>query len=1026
MKQAEIDEEFRAFMEAEPELAQKVKNYERWRSSYSPLQKERLAADCSEYYPGVMRGDNFDLDVIEEEGYSPDKLDDRVKDFFQNTSDMKPSKFVKSAESTPKSERVPKRVGVVLSGGQAPGGHNVICGIFDRAKAYHPDSRIFGFMDGPRGIFSGNYYLLTRKIIDGFRNTGGFDMLGSGRDKIESEEQFQKSLEICDRVLNLDGVVVIGGDDSNTNAALLGEYYESKGSKCRVIGAPKTIDGDLKVQPYIPLSFGFDTACRTFSELIGNCCVDSLSAQKYYHFVRLMGRSASNIAIECAMQTMPNFCFIGEEVMAKKWGLEELTKQLVDMIEARYKDQNKNYGVVLFPEGLIEFIPEFDKLITELNELGDSLGDHAEPEDIAPKLSADNKRVFEYLPLFLKRQLLLGRDPHGNVQVTRIETEKLFAATVKSELQKRFGSEEKADLIFRPQFHAFGYEGRAGLPTLFDSAYCFALGATAVQLIIANKTGLIASVTGLDKESPAEWDCGGVPVTSLCVIERRKGKDKPVIRKALVELLDDPNHKTLNNSPFYAWTFLRGLCQKYDLYQIPGPMQFDFASFDIPVMLRIELQGCAPMLTRMVKQVLGTAPEINLSNGEEKFFTDLLELCASQFGKALDEKQCKIDWPAPGEHFNFVGGRRPKSALQIARGDKGYNVPIQSFGEVGGDANGHFFSPDVFANVTCIEDETTQCMKQEDEPYLRKMFPNTYGRHLVRMSKVLNSSEESAKKTLGAVGIVFCGRQTPGGHDLVAGLYDMCNGKKSDAPAVRIVGFVGGSRGFFAGQAVELTGAKIDDVRHHGGYDIFGRTQDKFCSSRQEAEEIAKIMKQHGLSSLLLIGGVRTATSACILAEYLEELNNNERMANPSSPSFMNVVAVPMSQGGSFTNEFIEQPLGFDSTSRATARLAANTEIDGSSGRKYYYFLRTMEGGERNVNSSHLTLEVGLQAKPNYIIVSEVCSDKKYSLQDVVSDIADMVQRRWESPGRKNFGVSFPMFLPWILFSKDVHSDVCA
>jgi diphosphate--fructose-6-phosphate 1-phosphotransferase len=650
------DEEFIKFQASEPELAKRVQTYERWRGSYSPLQRERLQADCSEYLPGVLRNDNFDLQVIEEEGYSADKLDNRVKTFFQNTIDMKPLTFAK-ATATTNEERQPKRIGVVLSGGQAPGGHNIICGIFDRAKSYHPESRVFGFMDGPHGIFSGNFYLLTSSIINGFRNTGGFDMLGSGRHKIESEEDFAKSLDVCDQVLRLDGVVVIGGDDSNTNAALLGEYFKSKGSKCKVVGAPKTIDGDLKVMPYIPVSFGFDTACRTFSELIGNCCVDSLSAQKYYHFVRLMGRSASNIAIECALQTLPNFCFLGEEVKAKKWGLKELTKQLADMIEARYKNQNKNYGVVLLPEGLIEFIPEFEKLIAELNDLGDSLGDHASPEDVAAKLTDGNRELFDYLPLFLKKQLTLDRDSHGNLQVAAIETEKLLAATVKSELEARFESKEKVALVFKPQFHAFGYEGRAGLPTLFDSAYCFALGATAAQLIIAEKTGFIASVTGLDKQSPVEWECGGVPVTSLCVIERRKGKDKPVIRKALVELLDDPNHKTLNNSPFYAWTFLRELCQVYDLYQIPGPMQFDKDSFDIPVMLRIELGGSAPMLSKLVKQVLGTTIDVNFADGEEKYFADLLALCKSQFSKALDEKQCKIDWPAEGEHFNYVGGR---------------------------------------------------------------------------------------------------------------------------------------------------------------------------------------------------------------------------------------------------------------------------------------------------------------------------------------------------------------------------------
>lgn len=993
------DEEFQKFLTQEPALAQKVTVYDRWRGSYSPLQKERLEADCSVYYPGVMQGDNFDLEVVEEKGYSGDKIDDRVKSFFPNTIDMKPLQFVKSTTKSEAGSNPPLRVAVVLSGGQAPGGHSIICGIFDRAKAYNPESRVFGFKDGPHGIFSGNFYLLTESIINGFRNTGGFDMLGSGRHKIESEEQFSNSLKVVE-MLKLNGVVVIGGDDSNTNAALLGEYFKSKGSQCKVVGAPKTIDGDLKVMPYIPVSFGFDTACRTFSELIGNCCVDALSAQKYYHFIRLMGRSASNIAIECALQTLPNACLLGEEIKANSTGLKELSKQLADMVESRYKNNKKKYGVVLLPEGLIEFIPEFEKLIAELNDLGDSLGDHASPADVAAKLSPENKALFDYLPLFLQKQLTLDRDSHGNLQVAAIETEKLLAATVQAELEERFGSKEKAATVFNPQFHAFGYEGRAGLPTLFDSAYCFALGATAAQLIIAGKTGLIASVTGLDKKSPAEWKCGGVPVTSLCVIERRKGKDKPVIRKALVELLDDPNHKTLNNSPFYAWKMIRDLCSTYDLYQIAGPMQFSSKSFDIPFMLRIELEGSAPMLSRLVKQVLGTTLEVDFSNGEEKYFSDLLELCKSQFNNALDEKPHKIDWPAAGEHFTFVGGTRPKSALEIALGDEGYYLPTESFGFLGGDARGQFFSPGVLSSVQCIEDETTQCMDPKDESFVSKTFPNTYRRPLVRVKQ---STDGSAPSGLGTIGVVFCGRQTAGGHDVVAGLWDMCNGKQCTNPAVRVVGFIGGSRGFFAEQMIDLTAAKVDDMRHQGGYHLLGRSQDKFCQDRKEAEKITGILRKHSIKSLVLVGGVRTATSACVLAEYLEEQNAKERQTNPSNPTLFSVVSVPMSQGGSFTNEFIEQALGFDSTSKATARLAGNTEIDGSSARKYYYFLRTMEGGEKNVNASHLTLEVGLQAKPNYILLGEECSDKKLSLKDVVSDIADMVQRRWEG-AKKNFG----------------------
>lgn len=512
------------------------------------------------------------------------------------------------------------------------------------------------------------------------------------------------------------------------------------------------------------------------------------------------------------------------------------------------------------------------------------------------------------------------------------------------------------------------------------------------------------------RQIQAHFECSNFHthlLESLCVIERRKGKAKPVIRKALVELLDDPNHRTLNNSPFYAWKILRDLCQVYDLYQIAGPMQFSTDSFDIPFMLRIELDGCAPILSRLVKQVLGTTLEVDFSNGEERYFNDLLELCKSQFGNALDEKHFNIEWPNKDEHFTFVGGTRPKSALELALGNQGYDVPAESFGFLEGDARGQFFSPEILNSVQCIEDEKTQCMDLKDEPFVAKAFPNTYHRPLVRVKQFAGGPAPSAiKKTVGTIGIVFCGRQTAGGHDVVAGLWDMFNGKQCTNPAVRIVGFVGGSRGFFAEQMVDLTAAKVDDMRHQGGYHLFGRSQDKFCKDRDEAEKIYAILRKHGIQSLVLIGGVRTATSACVLAEFFEEQNQKERQTHPANPTLFSVVSVPMSQGGSFTNEFIEQALGFDSTSKATARLAGNTEIDGSSARKYYYFLRTMEGGEKNVSASHLTLEVGLQAKPNYILLGEECTDKKLSLKDVVSDIADMVQRRWEGPGKKNFGVS--------------------
>jgi diphosphate--fructose-6-phosphate 1-phosphotransferase len=381
------------------------------------------------------------------------------------------------------------RVGVVLSGGQAPGGHNVIAGIFDAIKSMSSESVLIGFLNGPHGVFSGNFVEIDGQFMDLYRNTGGFDIIGSGRHKIERPDQFAASQSVCE-TLNLDGLVVIGGDDSNTNAAVLAEYFAANGCRTCVVGAPKTIDGDLKNE-FIPISFGFDTACKTYSELIGNVALDAASSQKYYHFVRLMGRSASHIALECALQTRPNACLIGEEVVANGDSLSGITQSLVQMIVTRAAE-GKDYGVVLLPEGLIEFIPEFNTLINEINEIlgaDDEGTDSAAPPlqhteaSVLAQLSNANKAVFSYLPANIKQQLMLDRDPHGNVQVAKIETERLLASTVAAELE-HLRQQGRYDGNFQPQFHAYGYEGRSGLPSVFDSTYCYTLGNTAAILIM--------------------------------------------------------------------------------------------------------------------------------------------------------------------------------------------------------------------------------------------------------------------------------------------------------------------------------------------------------------------------------------------------------------------------------------------------------------------------------------------------------------------------------------------------------------
>ena len=450
----------------------------------------------------------------------------------------------------------PVNIGVVLSGGQAPGGHNVIAGIYDFCKKV--GGNMYGFRYGPRGVFTGKYVKIDDKFMDEYRNMGGFDMIGSGRDKIKGEDQFAASAKVCNE-LELDGLIIIGGDDSNTNAALLAEYFQSVHHRTHVIGCPKTIDGDLK-NDYIPLSFGFDTACKIYSELIGNICVDALSAQKYYHFVRLMGRSASHITMECAFETHPNYTFIGEEIKAKKKSVKEITREVVELIVERAK-LNKNYGVILLPEGLIEFIPEMGALIEELNDV--IAGGHTEQADIAAHLKEQSRALFEYLPQSLKDQLTLDRDSHGNVKVSQIETEKFIVSCVEKELDA-LKKEGKYAGSFNSLCHFFGYEGRCGLPSCFDTNYCYALGYNAGILIHEGLNGMMSTISNLDQPVEA-WTAGGVPITMMMNIERRAGKDEPVIKKALVELDGLPYQRFLEQSQEWKLN---------DCYSFPGPIQF--------------------------------------------------------------------------------------------------------------------------------------------------------------------------------------------------------------------------------------------------------------------------------------------------------------------------------------------------------------------------------------------------------------------------------------------------------------------
>ena len=485
-----------------------------------------------------------------------------IKKLFPNTYGMPVLTFEPSNLSE---QGEPINVGVILSGGQAPGGHNVISGIFDGIKAINKNS--YGFLNGPSGLVNHDYIELTPDIIDQYRNTGGFDIIGSGRTKLEEESQFEKGLEICKK-LGIKAIVIIGGDDSNTNACVLAEYYLQHKSGIQVIGVPKTIDGDLKNE-MIETSFGFDTATKVYSEVIGNIERDANSAKKYWHFIKLMGRSASHVTLECALKTQPNIALIGEEVEQKNESLDDIVTYMANVVKTR-ADQGMNYGVALIPEGLIEFIPAIKRLIQELNDMiaanqkeFDKISDNDKIKFISEHLSKDNADLFKSLPETVSKQLALDRDPHGNVQVSLIATESLLAEMVAKKLDQ-WKKEGKYKGKFATQKHFFGYEGRCAAPSNFDADYCYSLGRVAALLIKSGKTGYMSSVRNLTKPA-AEWVAGGIPITMMMNMEKRSGKMKPVIQKALVKL---------ESGPFKYFESKREEWASKTLYKYPGPIQY--------------------------------------------------------------------------------------------------------------------------------------------------------------------------------------------------------------------------------------------------------------------------------------------------------------------------------------------------------------------------------------------------------------------------------------------------------------------
>lgn len=531
----------------------------------SPLQIERLKYQPK--FPSSLAEGINSLEMAEGSATQSVRDQEQIQELFKNTYG-KP--VVTFKHSTMSKEAGIRNVGVILSGGQAPGGHNVIAGLYDALKQANSANKLYGFLGGPSGIIDGKYVEFDDKFIDAYRNTGGFDIIGSGRTKLETEEQFEKSLAVCKK-LNISAVVIIGGDDSNTNAALLAEWFVKHNAGIQVIGCPKTIDGDLK-NDQIEISFGFDTATKTYAELIGNIERDANSAKKYWHFVKIMGRSASHVALEAALQTQPNITLISEEVEEKKMSLESIINYMCDIIVKR-ADMGKNFGIAVIPEGLIEFIPEMKSMIANLNDIMASLENDSafvnattirDKFDIVEnRLEANNAKVYASLPVLIKGQLLADRDPHGNVQVSKIETEKLLIEMISTRLEEL---KSQGEFIgkFNAQSHFFGYEGRCAFPSNFDADYCYSLGFNAFALISFGLTGYLSSVRNLTAPA-SEWVAGGIPLTMMMNMEKRHGEMKPVIQKALVKL-DGPVFKQLeDNREDWAMN---------DRYLFPGAIQY--------------------------------------------------------------------------------------------------------------------------------------------------------------------------------------------------------------------------------------------------------------------------------------------------------------------------------------------------------------------------------------------------------------------------------------------------------------------
>lgn len=770
----------------------------------------------------------------------------------------------------------PLRVGCVLSGGQAAGGHNVVMGLFDMIKKLHADSVLIGFLNGPHGIFSNNYMEITAEYMNLFRNTGGFDMIRSGRHKIESDEQFRNSLDNCTK-LDLDGLVVIGGDDSNTNACLLAEYFAKQNAKTKVVGCPKTIDGDLQNE-HIPVSFGFDTATKVYSEAIGNLCADVISSKEYYHFVRLMGRSASHIALECALRTQINCVLIGEEVEAKKMTLSQVTNQVADIICNRAK-LGKNYGMILVPEGLIEFIPEMSVLIKEINELLSKSFEGEIRKYVSKHLTFQSQALFNFLPQSISNQLLLDRDPHGNVQVSKIDTEKLLILLLQAELRNR-----RQDKIysgkFKPLSNFFGYEGRCALPSNFDSQYCYSLGLNAAVLIREGVSGYMSCIKNLTDKNPANWTAAGCPLPTMMGVERRHGQDKPVISKALVRL---------DGGMFKAYEAVRDMWAVLDAYKSPGPIQFQGAASD-----EINFMVKAPDAAQLVSEAERLAKKEQAGNTLERDFESLSELSQSRVKDVATIPQqlekgditvtaVKKQFPV-SEHVGEL--MREEFATLVKHQPANYFVEVQD------------------------RLLTNRTFKQDDE----------------QLAALNDQLHQVHRDTPQKIGLAYMGRQAPGVNNVIDGLLRY----QEQQSNVELIGFVNGVQGLFNMDYIKISRDTFKNYVNLGGIDYIGRGPDQLRTP-EERKKAFDICQKMGLTGLVLVGGTNAMTDGVNLAQYFVEHKNET-----------SVIVIPASVDGNIHHKYIQTSVGFDSASKVYSQLIGNMLTDSASAVKYWYFVRLM------------------------------------------------------------------------------------